>query len=35
MKLFASNIKTFPIFSQKKDFLIFWETETSKKFFTY
>ena len=32
MKLFSSNIKKFLIFSQKKAFLLFKETETRKKF---
>ena len=32
MKLSSSNIKKFVIFSQKKGFLLFKETETRKKF---
>ena len=31
MELSDPKIKKFPIFSQKKDFLIFWERETPKK----
>ena len=31
MELSCSNIKKFLIFSQKKAFLIFWETESPKK----
>ena len=33
MELSCSNIKKFLIFSQKKAFLIFWETESPKKSF--
>ena len=35
MELSNSNIKKFLIFSQKKAFLIFRETETPKKLFIY
>ena len=35
MKLSSSNIKKIIIFSQKKAFLIFQETETPKKFFIF
>ena len=35
MELSSSNIKKFLIFSQKKDFLIFRETETPKKFLIF
>ena len=35
MELSTSNIKKFLIFSQKKTFLIFRETETSKKFLIF
>ena len=35
MKLSSSNIKKFFIFSQKKAFLIFGETETPKKFLIF
>ena len=35
MELFSSNIKKFLIFSQKKTFLIFPETETPKKFLIF
>ena len=35
MELSAFNIKKFLIFSQKKAFLIFWETKTSEKLFKF
>ena len=35
MEFSGSSIKKFLIFSQKKAFLIFWETETPKKKFTF
>ena len=35
MELSSSNIKKFLIFSQKKAFLIFQETETPKKFLIF
>ena len=35
MELSCSNIKIVPIYSQKKAFLIFWETETPKKFLIF
>ena len=35
MELSSSNIRKFLIFSQKKAFLIFWETETPQKFFIF
>ena len=35
MELSSSNIKRFLIFSQKKAFLIFRETDTPKKFFIF
>ena len=35
MELSDPKIKKFAIFSQKKDFLIFWERETSKKLFIF
>ena len=35
MELSSSNFKEFPIFSQKKTFVIFRETETPKFFFTF
>ena len=35
MELSSSNIKAILIFSQKKTFLIFWETKIQKKFLTF
>ena len=35
MDISGTNIKKFLIFSQKKAFLIFWDTETPKKFFIF
>ena len=35
MKLSSSNIKKFPIFSEKKAVLIFQETEAPKKFIIF
>ena len=35
MELSDPKIKKFLIFSQKKDFLIFWERETPKKLFIF
>ena len=35
MELSSSNIKKFLIYSRKKVFLLFWETETPKKLFIF